>query len=195
MSRHLGWRADKQGRGWHFPVHQSFKKKLIPRQKSHTIAYLSTVPPHLCLTNWHFNLFHEIKLELSKLVRDAHYIQRLPCVEGHSHSYVTSPTSAAAVCRGLCLSHSFKVIWGPRGAKDIPLCRKVCKGEEPPDAPAQEKRAKVRSHLTPLLGKVRGGEESPDAPVRILSAFPNFAGLLRQLFTALKNGVQLGRIA
>ncbi len=29
--------------------------------------------------------------------------------------------------------------------------------------PLREKRAKVRSHMTPLRGKAREGEESPDA--------------------------------
>ncbi len=88
--------------------------------------------------NWHFNLFHEIKLELSKLVRDAHYIQRLPCVEGHSHSYVTSPTSAAAVCRGLCsLTHSRW--YGALAVLRTSHCAEKC--------------AKVRSHLMPLRGK------------------------------------------
>ncbi len=53
----------------------------------------------------------------------------------------------------------------------MPLRRKARKGEESPDAPAREKRAKVRSHLMPLRGKAHKGEESPDAPVRILSAF------------------------
>ncbi len=46
----------------------------------------------------------------------------------------------------------------------MPLCGKAREGEESPDAPAGEKRAKVRSHLMPLRGKAREGEESPDAP-------------------------------
>lgn len=53
--------------GMAFPsAPKCFKRKLILRQtKCHTITYLSTVPPHLCLTNWHLHLFHEIKLEFA----------------------------------------------------------------------------------------------------------------------------------
>ncbi len=69
----------------------------------------------------------------------------------------------------------------------MPLQGKACEGKESPDAPVREKRAKAKSHLTPLRGKACEGEESPDAPV--------FAGLLRQLFTPLQSGVQLGCIA
>ncbi len=53
----------------------------------------------------------------------------------------------------------------------MPLRGKAREGEESPDAPVWEKRAKARSHLTPLRGKACEGEESPDAPVRVLSAF------------------------
>ncbi len=62
--------------------------------------------------------------------------------------------------------------------------------------PLRRKRAKVRSHMTPLRGKAREGEESPDAPAlegeespdALMGASyqpPDFAGLLRQLFTPL----------
>ncbi len=101
----------------------------------------------------------------------------------------------------------------------VPLRRKAREGEESPDAPAQKsvrrrgvtwcpcakKRAKARSRLMPLRGKAREGEESPGAPARRRGvtwcpgahpiSLPDFAGLLRQLFTPLRSGVQLGRIA
>ncbi len=48
----------------------------------------------------------------------------------------------------------------------MPLRGKACKGGESPDAPAGEKRAKVRSHLMPLRGKAHESGESPDAPAR-----------------------------
>ncbi len=59
-------------------------------------------------------------------------------------------------------------------------------------------RAKVMTAvLTPLRGKARKSQKSCDAPARKSAGgrLPDFAGLLRQLFTPLQSGVQLGRIA
>ncbi len=81
--------------------------------------------------------------------KDSHVAhQRLPCVEGHSHSkwYGTLVVQRSHL---------------------IPLCRKAREGEESPDDPVRnsvrrwgvtgcpcgEKRVKARSHLTLLCGK------------------------------------------
>ncbi len=109
--------------------------------------------------------------------------QQLPWVEDTlSFTWYQPHISGCHVQRTL-LSHSFKVIWGPRGARShlIPLRRKRAKarGLWCPCTrrwgvtwrPCMEKHAKARSHLMLLCGKAPEGEELPDAPVRILSAF------------------------
>ncbi len=133
--------------------------------------------------------------------------QQLPWVEDTlSFTWYQPHISGCHVQRTL-LSHSFKVIWGPRGARShlIPLRRKARKGE----GSLMPLHAKVRSHLTPLHGKAREGVESPDAPVWKSArrrgvtwysgahpiSLPDFDELLRQLFTPLQSGVQLGHIA
>ncbi len=78
--------------------------------------------------------------------------QRSAVCRGHSHSYDSSPTSATVVGRGTLLFTRFQpLISGCRVSKchRMTLWGKACKGEESPDAPAWEKRAKARSHLMP----------------------------------------------
>ncbi len=91
----------------------------------------------------------------------------------------------------------------------MPLRRKAREGEESPDAPARKSARRRGVTWCPCTEKAREGEESPDAPAqksarrRLVTwcpgAYPislqDFAGLLRQLFTPLRSGVQLGRIA
>ncbi len=62
--------------------------------------------------------------------------------------------------------------------------RKAREGEESHDTPARKAREGEESHDTPAR-KAREGEESPDALKAHPISFPDFAGLLRQLFTPL----------
>ncbi len=97
-----------------------------------------------------------------------------------SYSHDTSPTSVAAVCRGLrSLTHSrwhgapasvahplasseaapaserqWVILWNGAQKRGVTWC------------PCAEKHAKARSHLMPLRGKAREGVESPGAPAR-----------------------------
>ncbi len=114
--------------------------------------------------------------------------QRLPCVEDSALSLIQGDMEPLLQS----LTHSPVVKRPPPQSGSESYYETARKSEESPDAPAQksarrrlvtwcpcaEKRAKAGSHLMP--------RRAPYQP-------SSFAGLLRQLFTPLRSGVQLGQ--